>query len=275
METSDHDNNNMVSLYTKREVINGVFLDCFLPVAEQQLLNSLYWFLPSKGTLDLIFITSQLTENCRKQNQPLHMVFFNFIKGFNSNWKRLWNTTLKFSCSWRHASHEINHWVHKNIVNKDWCRTRLHQFPNIIVTCSCSKVISHFPQTSCGTGADNYLDAFKSQTTDQYQGWLNFRNQATVWRWYLHLHMVRDQSASHGQHIHWSTRICTRQLSSASLYVLHNTTLWKKRFSLRRWETWTTSHMWETLLGKNTQHIHPPQCISKSVSENQDLWSAR
>ena len=62
-------------------------------------------FRESHSTTDLIFVARQIQERCREQRTPLHTLFVDFKKVFDSvNRKALWTVLGKFGCPEKFAN---------------------------------------------------------------------------------------------------------------------------------------------------------------------------
>ena len=81
------------------KILARVLLNCMFPLTKAILPETQCGFRPSRGTTDVIFVTRQIQEKCREQNQELFMAFIDVTKAFNSiNCEALWKVLSRFGC---------------------------------------------------------------------------------------------------------------------------------------------------------------------------------
>ena len=84
-------------LSTAGKVLSVILLKRLIPVAEEILPETQHGFRLNRGTVDMIFVARQLLEKSKEHRVPLHLIFFDLEKAFDSICREtLWTLLGKF-----------------------------------------------------------------------------------------------------------------------------------------------------------------------------------
>lgn len=92
-------------LSTAGKVLAVILLKRLVPIAEEILPETQHGFRPGRGTIDMIFVARQLLEKSKEHRVPLHLIFFDLEKAFDSICREtLWRILAKFGLPSRFIS---------------------------------------------------------------------------------------------------------------------------------------------------------------------------
>ena len=81
------------------KIFARVVLNRLITISERVLPEAQCGFRPGRSTVDMIFAMRQIQEKCKEQNMPLHSVFIDLTKAFDTvNREALWSVLERFGC---------------------------------------------------------------------------------------------------------------------------------------------------------------------------------
>ena len=74
-------------------------------IIEESMSDPQFGFRPDRGTIDAIFIISQIIEKARENQVPLHIHFIDFNAAFDTIWRKaLWKIMIQIGITQKYVS---------------------------------------------------------------------------------------------------------------------------------------------------------------------------